>query len=99
MRVVKIDVPEVFQVGTIITKRPYAWKGYRKKLLHKFEDLSLEQNKFKNSVASKGTKGGGYLCGKNAHYARYIKKNKSQNESNVVQTDDNIIAIVSKIMA
>lgn len=95
----KIDILEVFQVSTIIAKRPYAWKGYRKKLLHKFEDLSLEQNKFKNSGASKGTKGGCYLCGKNGHYARYSKKNKSQNEPNVVQTDDNIIAIVRKIMA
>ncbi|XP_058211435.1 uncharacterized protein LOC131323598 [Rhododendron vialii] len=38
-----IILPEAFQVGAIIAKLPSSWKGYRKKLLHKAEDFSLEQ--------------------------------------------------------
>lgn len=42
LRAVKIELPESFQVGTIIAKLPSSWKGYRKKLLHNSEDFSLE---------------------------------------------------------
>ncbi|KAG5527251.1 hypothetical protein RHGRI_028223 [Rhododendron griersonianum] len=38
-----IILPEAFQVGAIIAKLPSSWKAYRKKLLHKAEDFSLEQ--------------------------------------------------------
>ena len=40
---VKIDLPVPFQVGTIIVKLPSSWNGYKKKLLHRSEDYSLEQ--------------------------------------------------------
>ncbi|XP_050918626.1 uncharacterized protein LOC127136064 [Lathyrus oleraceus] len=43
IKAVKIDIPETFQVGVIIAKLPPSWKGYRKKLLHSFEDFSLEK--------------------------------------------------------
>ena len=43
LRAVKIELPEQFQVGAIITKLPSSWKGYRKKLLHNSEDFSLEK--------------------------------------------------------
>lgn len=43
IKVVKIDIPETFQVGAIIAKLPPSWKEYRKKLLHSYEDLSLEK--------------------------------------------------------
>ncbi|XP_058783461.1 uncharacterized protein LOC131658150 [Vicia villosa] len=43
IKAVKIDVPEACQVGAIIAKLPPSWKGYRKKLLHSSEDLSLEK--------------------------------------------------------
>lgn len=37
LKVVKIDIPEAFQVGAIIIEFPFSWKIYRKKLLHNFE--------------------------------------------------------------
>ncbi|KAL5573195.1 hypothetical protein UlMin_022792 [Ulmus minor] len=39
----KIELPEPFQVGVIITKLPPTWKGYRKRVLHRSEDYSLEE--------------------------------------------------------
>lgn len=39
------------------------------------------------------------MWGKQNHYPRDYKHNKSQNEANVVQAGDNTIAIVSEIMA
>uniref|UniRef100_A0A2N9IVS8 Uncharacterized protein n=1 Tax=Fagus sylvatica TaxID=28930 RepID=A0A2N9IVS8_FAGSY len=38
-----IKIPELFQVGAIITKLPPSWNNYRKKLLHMAEELTLEQ--------------------------------------------------------
>ena len=43
LRAAKIELPEQFQVGAIITKLPSSWKGYWKKLLHNSEDFSLEK--------------------------------------------------------
>ncbi|KAL5556909.1 hypothetical protein UlMin_039145 [Ulmus minor] len=43
LKAVKIELPEPFQVGVIITKLPPTWKGYRKRILHKSEDYSLEE--------------------------------------------------------
>ncbi|XP_050875743.1 uncharacterized protein LOC127079406 [Lathyrus oleraceus] len=43
IKVVKIDIPEAFQVGGIIAKLSPSWKGYRKKLLHSSEDFFLEK--------------------------------------------------------
>ncbi|KAK3007477.1 hypothetical protein RJ639_013464 [Escallonia herrerae] len=43
IRTLKISLPESFQVGVIIAKLPPSWKDYRKKLLHKSEDFTLEQ--------------------------------------------------------
>ena len=43
LRDMKIELPEQFQVGAIITKLPSSWKGYRKKLLHNSKDFSLEK--------------------------------------------------------
>uniref|UniRef100_F6HXW6 CCHC-type domain-containing protein n=1 Tax=Vitis vinifera TaxID=29760 RepID=F6HXW6_VITVI len=34
---------EAFQVGAIVAKLPSSWKGYRKRILHKSEDYSLEE--------------------------------------------------------
>ncbi|KAI9156320.1 hypothetical protein LWI28_004333 [Acer negundo] len=42
LRVLKIELPESFQVGAIIAKLPQSWKGYRKMILHKYEEMSLE---------------------------------------------------------
>ncbi len=42
LRELKIVLPESFQVGAIIAKLPPDWNDYRKKLLHKTEDFSLE---------------------------------------------------------
>ena len=43
LRILKIVLPEVFQVGAIIAKLPPSWKDFAKKFLHKSEDISLEQ--------------------------------------------------------
>ncbi|KAK3006443.1 hypothetical protein RJ639_017438 [Escallonia herrerae] len=43
IRALEISLPESFQVGAIIAKLPPSWKDYRKKLLHKSEDFTLEQ--------------------------------------------------------
>lgn len=42
LKAVKIENLETFQVGAIISKLPETWKGYRKKIMHSFEDYSLE---------------------------------------------------------
>ena len=39
----KIELPEAFQVGAIVAKLPPTWKSYRKRILHKNEDYSLEE--------------------------------------------------------
>uniref|UniRef100_F6GYP6 CCHC-type domain-containing protein n=1 Tax=Vitis vinifera TaxID=29760 RepID=F6GYP6_VITVI len=41
--VLKIELPKAFQVGAIVAKLPSSWKGYRKRILHKSEDYSLEE--------------------------------------------------------
>ncbi|XP_047250129.1 uncharacterized protein LOC124885910 [Capsicum annuum] len=38
-----IALDENFRVGAIVSKLPPSWKEYRSKLLHKKEDLTLEQ--------------------------------------------------------
>ena len=43
LKVLKIELPEAFQVGAIVAKLPSSWKGYRKRILHKSEDYSLEE--------------------------------------------------------
>lgn len=43
IKFVKINIPRTFQVGSIIAELPPSWKGYRKKLLHSYEDFSLEK--------------------------------------------------------
>ena len=43
IKAVKIDIPETFQAGAIIAKLPPSWKCYKKKLLHTYEDFSLEK--------------------------------------------------------
>ena len=43
LRILKIVLPEVFQVGAIIAKLPPSWKDFAKKFLHKSEDISLDQ--------------------------------------------------------
>ncbi|RVW72568.1 hypothetical protein CK203_060076 [Vitis vinifera] len=43
LKVLKIKLPEAFQVGAIVAKLPSSWKGYRKRILHKSEDYSLEE--------------------------------------------------------
>ena len=42
MKSVKIKLPEPFQVCAIIAKLPPTWKCYRKRVLHRREDYSLE---------------------------------------------------------
>ncbi|KAK0586627.1 hypothetical protein LWI29_009886 [Acer saccharum] len=39
----KVEISESFQVGAIITKLPSSWNDYRKKLLHRRDDISLEE--------------------------------------------------------
>ncbi|KAL5550601.1 hypothetical protein UlMin_000777 [Ulmus minor] len=43
LKAVKIELPEPFQVGNIIAKLPQTWKCYRKRVLHKSEDYSMEE--------------------------------------------------------
>ncbi|XP_030495093.1 uncharacterized protein LOC115710880 [Cannabis sativa] len=43
LKVLKIELPEAFQVGAIVAKLPPSWKNYRKRILHKNEDYSLEE--------------------------------------------------------
>ncbi|RVW64665.1 Retrovirus-related Pol polyprotein from transposon TNT 1-94, partial [Vitis vinifera] len=43
LKVLKIELPEAFQVGAIVAKLPSSWKGYRKRIFHKSEDYSLEE--------------------------------------------------------
>ncbi|GJR87319.1 zinc finger, CCHC-type containing protein [Tanacetum coccineum] len=37
-----IEIPEKLMVGAIITKLPYSWHNYRKKLMHTLEDFTLD---------------------------------------------------------
>ena len=39
----KIVLPKQFLVGAIIAKLPPSWRGYRKKILHRNEEISLEE--------------------------------------------------------
>ena len=48
LKVLKIEHLEAFQVGTIVAKLSLSWKGYRKRILHKSEDYSLEEIKKKS---------------------------------------------------
>ena len=41
LKVLKIELPEAFQVAAIVAKLPQNLKGYRKMILHKSEDYSL----------------------------------------------------------
>ncbi|KAK0588950.1 hypothetical protein LWI29_007634 [Acer saccharum] len=43
LRELKVEISESFQVGAIITKLPSSWNDYRKKLLHRKDDISLEE--------------------------------------------------------
>ncbi|RVW29768.1 Retrovirus-related Pol polyprotein from transposon TNT 1-94 [Vitis vinifera] len=43
LKVLKIELLEAFQVGAIVAKLPSSWKVYRKRILHKSEDYSLEE--------------------------------------------------------
>ena len=43
LRVLKIVLLETFQVGAIIAKLPLSWKDFAKKLIHKSEDVFLDQ--------------------------------------------------------
>ncbi|KAL5559455.1 hypothetical protein UlMin_035666 [Ulmus minor] len=43
LKAVKIELSELFQVSAIIEKLPQIWKGYRKKVIHRSEDYSLEE--------------------------------------------------------
>ena len=43
LKVADVILPKLFQVGAIISKVPSSWKSYRKKLLHDFNDYSLEE--------------------------------------------------------
>ena len=45
LKVLKIELPEAFQVGVIVAKLQEIWKGYQKRILHKSEDYSLEEIK------------------------------------------------------
>ena len=38
----KVEISESFEVGAIIAKLPQSWNGYRKKLLHRRDDIYLE---------------------------------------------------------
>ncbi|XP_024029982.1 uncharacterized protein LOC112094102 [Morus notabilis] len=43
LRELKVEISESFQVGAIIAKLSQSWNGYRKKLLHRRDDISLEE--------------------------------------------------------
>ena len=43
LKVLKIELPEAFQVGAIVAILPPTWKSYRKRIFHKNEDYSLEE--------------------------------------------------------
>ena len=38
-----MQISKSFKVGAIITKLPPSWNDYRKRLLHKRDDISLEE--------------------------------------------------------
>ena len=43
LRELKVEISESFQVGAIIAKLPQSWNDYRKKLLHRRDDMSLDE--------------------------------------------------------
>ena len=43
LKAVDVILPELFQVGAIISKLFSSWKSYKKKLLHDSKDYSLEE--------------------------------------------------------
>lgn len=83
--------------------RPIRWASPKGKMKQDCKKNYLgpknDQNKFKNSGGSKSHKGGCYAYRKHGRFARDWKTKKYKNHANVVQVDDNIIAIVSKIIA
>nr|KAJ0188051.1 hypothetical protein LSAT_V11C900477710 [Lactuca sativa] len=42
LNALSISFPELFQVGAIIAKLPPSWKDFSKRMMHKFEDYSLD---------------------------------------------------------
>nr|KAJ0199183.1 hypothetical protein LSAT_V11C600308020 [Lactuca sativa] len=42
LNALSISLPELFQVGAIITKLPPSWKDFSKIMMHKYEDYSLD---------------------------------------------------------
>ncbi|XP_023749432.1 uncharacterized protein LOC111897715 [Lactuca sativa] len=42
LNALSISLPELFQVGAIITKLPPSWKDFSKRMTHKSEDYSLD---------------------------------------------------------
>ena len=42
LKVLKIELPEAFQVDALMATLPLTWKGYRKRILYKSEDYSLK---------------------------------------------------------
>lgn len=43
LRELKVEISEPFQVGAVIAKLPQSWNDYRKKLLHRRDDITLEE--------------------------------------------------------
>lgn len=42
LKTLSIAIPEIFQVGAIIAKLPPSWKSFSKIMMHKSEDISLD---------------------------------------------------------
>ena len=43
LKELKVEISESFLVGAIIAKLPQSWNSYRKKLLHRRDDITLEE--------------------------------------------------------
>ncbi|XP_022873192.1 uncharacterized protein LOC111392157, partial [Olea europaea var. sylvestris] len=112
LKVIKIELPETFQVEAIIAKLPDSWRGYRKKILHNSEDFSLEdihkhlcieeksraRDKIENSYdSSSKVNSVDNVDNSNKHRKQHKKEGQVNSVDEIIATMSEINAIQGKV--